>query len=95
MKLEVVINTCYGGFSLSDEAVELYTKITGETPDKYYIERHDPALVEVVKSLGSRANGLHAKLQVVELTFEYDIDYYDGKETVSGGAVTQKYWRGE
>ena len=62
---KVVYNACYGGFSLSDEACDLYRLLTGNEITKYGhigdgsynpIARHDPVLVQVVEQLGESAN---------------------------------------
>lgn len=46
--------------------------------------RSHPLLVRVVEELGEAANGKYAKLQIVEVPdgIEFDIDEYDGMETV-------------
>ena len=53
--------------------------------DRYDIERDDPALVAVVRRLGSEANGDYATLKIVEVPADVDwyIDDYDGKEWVA------------
>jgi hypothetical protein len=53
--------------------------------DRYDIPRDDPALVAVVRRLGSEANGEYATLKVVEVPAGVDwyIDDYDGKEWVA------------
>ena len=133
--MEVVINVCFGGFSLSDAAETLYmkkkglplfrykqtkyshrdgineyvrckdgeeswisftfTKDHGEKfndfpDDKSYwssrdIDRDDPLLVEVVRELGSAANGSCASLKIVDVPkgIEWEIDEYDGNEHVA------------
>ena len=56
--------------------------------DSYFaereIERGDPELVKTVEELGDLANGLCAKLVVVEIpdNIEWEIDEYDGMETI-------------
>lgn len=128
--MKVVINTCYGGFSISkecaqwmaehghqqsiqkldewkrnNEAVQQFLS-TGSWPQGfegkglleidaqykreasfygYYIEdRADPLLVQAVEALGIAANGECAKLKIVEIPdgVDYDIDYYDGMESI-------------
>lgn len=51
---------------------------------KTNIERNDPTLVEVVESLGKKANGDYAHLIVVEIPddIDWDIEEYDGWESV-------------
>ena len=50
----------------------------------YYnnVDRHDPALVQVVEELGDKANGEYAKLVIEEVYGSYRIDEYDGSESV-------------
>jgi hypothetical protein len=50
----------------------------------YYdnVDRHDPALVQVVEEFGDKANGKHAKLAIEEVHGSYRIDEYDGNESV-------------
>ena len=56
-----------------------------EFHDRYDIPRDDPALVAMVRRLGSKANGSYAKLKIVEVPagVEWTIDDYDGKEWVA------------
>ena len=86
---EVVINRCFGGFSLSEEAQKLYLKlknITSYSSTEYFydhhLDRHDPILVSVVKQLGDKANGSCADLEIVEVQGRYRIVEYDGRETI-------------
>lgn len=46
--------------------------------------RTHPLLIRVVEELGKKANGRHARLKVVEIPddVEYEIDEYDGIETI-------------
>jgi hypothetical protein len=50
----------------------------------YYrdVDRHDPALVQVVEELGKKAGGNYAKLAIAEVYGSYRIDEYDGYESV-------------
>lgn len=139
---KVVVNRCYGGFSLSPLAeveiakrkgIELFfyrqtgyrhrgdegyarvsveeatkrpnggmvytlTKDFGDTFNSFDgkdkqgaffssrdIERHDPDLVAVVESLGKKANGAFAELDVTEIPADvnYTIEEYDGREWVA------------
>lgn len=84
--MKVVINHCFGGFSLSEAAYkELgipwdgYGYLTGLD-----IPREDPRLVACVEKLGAKANGQHAQLSVVEIPddVEWFIDDYDGNEII-------------
>ena len=63
-----------------------------EFHDRYDIARDDPALVTVVRRLGSKANSSYAKLKIVEVPagVVWQIDDYDGKEWV---AEVHRTWR--
>lgn len=80
---KVVINTCYGGFGLSD-AAEKWMKERGYEGDYYRIQRHHPLLIECVETLGSKSSsGSCARLQVEEIyRSSYRISDYDGKEEI-------------
>lgn len=49
------------------------------------IPRDDPILVDIVREMGSAANGNHAQLHVVEIPdgVEWTIEEYDGTEWIS------------
>ena len=63
--------------------------------DSYFydrdIERDDPALVQVVKELGEKANDTFAKLEIVEIPdgISYSVEEYDGLEHI---AETHRTW---
>lgn len=94
-KLAVAINCCYGGFGLSDKAVEELRKRIGDPKiERYSFEyfhdeytRHHPVLIEVIKELGDKANGPFAKIEIdyIEEKYKdhYSIKGYDGMEGVS------------
>lgn len=83
--MEVVLNKKYGGFSLSNEAIDMFVelkKAKGEEwkvgclherykylEDEERLKRHDEDLVKVVKMLAERANGRFSWLEVVEVPF--------------------------
>ncbi len=84
----VVINTCYGGFGLSDRAIKEYRDLAGLTETDFHhrdLPRDDPYLVKVVKELGGAANGPHANLKIVEIpgNVSWHIAEYDGNEWVA------------
>ena len=89
--MKIVINKCYGGFSLSEEAY----KFMGIERDEYGMtyrdyddkkNRTNEKLIECVETLGERANGMFADLRVVEVELsegeEWFISKYDGMEEV-------------
>lgn len=75
--MKIVINTCFGGFSLPKEFCEKYNMRTYED-----IERTDPRLVSFVESRG-RVKENCALLVVEEIpdnATDYMIVEYDGAE---------------
>jgi|13_taG_2_1085334.scaffolds.fasta_scaffold09269_4 hypothetical protein len=97
MSNKIVINQCYGGFGLSDVALEYIHKQQPElvelnklegyavSNNHYFIEceRHKPILVETIEKLGEKANTSCSKLVIVEIeSDQYRIDEYDGFETL-------------
>jgi hypothetical protein len=91
----IVINNCYGGFGLSDEASERYKEMAGITDADWWsrdVARDDPYLVKIVSEMGKAANGAHADLRIVEVPadVEWDIAEYDGNEWV---AEKHRTWR--
>jgi len=87
--VKVVINTCFGGFCLSDKAVRRYWELRGKKPDKDWwrgdLERNDSVLVQVVEELGENACGEFAQLKVVEIPdgVDYEINEFGGKEHIA------------
>jgi hypothetical protein len=86
--VKVVISETHGGFSISNEAVELLAKKKGINPDDINdreIDRTDADLIEVIEELGSDvASGRSAELYVIEIPsdVEYVIHEYDGLESI-------------
>lgn len=82
---KVVLNNCYGGFSLSEKACKfLGLKLSDYLASRLY-SRDDPKLVECIEVLGEEANGLCADLVIVEYddrNYTYDIDNNDGLESL-------------
>lgn len=93
MPRKIVVNACYGGFGLSDKALELYYEKKGKNSVSesekeilcdLLIDRDDPILVQVVEELGEEANGEYASLQVIEIPDDakWEIMDYDGMEHI-------------
>lgn len=81
MKHKIVINTCYGGFGLSDKAIK-WLEDRG-VDDTYELSRHDPLLVECVETLGEKANNSYSRLAIREIEGNlYRVEEYDGKEWI-------------
>jgi hypothetical protein len=84
--MKIVINDCYGGFGLSDAALERYTDLTGKSVKHFWdFERDDPALVQVVEQMGKVANSKYSELKIVEIPdgIKWYIKDYDGMEHVA------------
>lgn len=81
---KVVINCCFGGFSLSNKALEYLEENFGISTDEYSdMERHHPALVATVEHLGDNASGRYANLQVINIHGnQYRVEEYDGSESI-------------
>ena len=80
--MKIVLNDCYGGFSVSEEFLNHY----GIPKNKRYeISRYDKRLIEYIETYGSKAaSGRNAELIVEEIepgTY-YRIDDYDGVESI-------------
>lgn len=88
MTIKIVVNRCYGGFSVSSECIGhmLSAGMLPYADECYYdINRDSKYLVNAVETLGSKlASGQGAKLEIVEIPdgTNWAIDEYDGKETV-------------
>lgn len=82
--MRIVLNKCYGGYCLSEEAY----KFLGLNWDKYGFayddDRTNEKLINCVETLGCKANGLTAELMVIDIPddIDYEIESYDGYETV-------------
>jgi hypothetical protein len=90
--MKVVINTCYGGFSLSKEAMSRLKELGNSNYDLPYEDsveyRSNNLLVRVVEELGEKANGRHASLKIIEIPEDAHEPYimdYDGMEHVAEG----------
>ncbi len=86
MTIKYVVNNCFGGFGLSDIAIQRYKELKNINPAikiyEHNIERDDPALVQVIEEMGEKANGRLAELKIVELNIDYTINDYDGVEQI-------------
>lgn len=85
--MKIVINRCFGGFGLSEQANRLYAEAKGIPVKEVYeweIERDDPDLVRIVGELGEDADGPFASLRVVDIPddVEWFIHEYDGLEKI-------------
>ena len=83
--MHIVINSCYGGFGLSDKALDMYKQLSNKSEVYgFELDRTDPILIQVVEALGAEADGRFAKLRIIEIPddIEWEITEYDGSESV-------------
>lgn len=86
--MKIVINNCFGGFSLSPLAVKKLAELQGKKCLFYELDpedRRDKFLIQVVEELGYKADGISANLKIVEIPdgIDYTIEEYDGKEHIA------------
>jgi hypothetical protein len=86
--MKVVINTCFGVFSLSEAAIQRFCELDGCSPTDFWpsmVERNDPNLVKVVQELGVDAETPCSELKIVEIPdgVKWHIHEYDGLEHVA------------
>jgi len=89
--MQVVINTSYSNFAISADAISLIQKKIKNSKAKSQInayafdnDRSNPLLVEAVRKLGAKANGLYTTLKIVEIPddVEWRVDAVNGKEVI-------------
>ena len=81
--MKIVINTCYGGFGLSEKGEALYKELSGKDFDVFDTPRDDIHLVTIVEEKLD-IEGRYADLKVVEIPdgISWGISDYDGIETI-------------
>ena len=84
--MKVVVNKCYGGFGLSEQARKM---LNADIKKVWELEeaknRNNPELVNVVETLGDKVNTRSSELVVVEIpetATDWDIYENDGFETL-------------
>lgn len=85
--MKILYNTCYGGFSFSDEfIVELNRRFPEKRAEAHAFElRTDPEAIALFEELGPvRSSGPHSSLKIRNIPdgMDWDIDEYDGKESI-------------
>jgi hypothetical protein len=83
---KIVINKSFGGFSLSQKAIDRYLQLSGKNHiNDYDVKRDDPYLIRIVEELGKKVNNRFSELKIVEIPddIEWDICEYDGQEWVA------------
>ena len=92
--VKIVYNACFGGFSLSHEAMAWLDERGMKLESSYdcdKFDRHNPLLVECIETLGAKANGMCAELAVAKIKGNrYRIEEYDGQEMIA--TPETEYW---
>jgi hypothetical protein len=90
MNQRIVINRCYGGFGLSNQAAKRYRELAWIPEEElfwtYDIPRDSKILLQVIDELGvEKASGPHAELKVIEVPegVKWHIGEYDGMEWIA------------
>ena len=86
-EIEVLLNDCYGGWKISNKAIELYKLRKTKDPNNYLSRRSDPILVQIYKEFGDEFDGgKHSKTGIEKIPKKYEkyyiISEYDGLESV-------------
>jgi hypothetical protein len=88
----MLINTCYGGFTFSKMACDMYAEKTHLTIDMHCVDlmteiRYDPIMIDIVKTIGNEANGKYTSITIInvyeDLKDYITVDEYDGMESIS------------
>ena len=87
--MKIVVNTCYGGFGLSEKAEAEFRQKSGLSEDFWLGRlddyRNDPILVAMVEADAEGVSGDLAELAIIEIPDDVDwvIEEYDGIEWVA------------
>lgn len=99
LRTMIVVNECFGGFTLSERAAKELARRKGLLIEKHYdfwvvkgqnraidsiVPHDDPDMVSIVQALGPAASGPGSKLVVKKVKVEIIIDNHDGYERVEG-----------
>jgi hypothetical protein len=72
-EIEILYNSCYGGWRLSDKAMELYSLRKTKNANNYVRKRHDPILIQIYKELGDEFDGgKHSKTGIEKIPKKYE-----------------------
>lgn len=79
--MKIVVNKCFGGFDISDEAA----RELGLSEGYHIVSRVDDRLIKMVEENADKVSGWSAKLRVVEIpdnATDWELNDYDGRETI-------------
>jgi hypothetical protein len=86
-EIEVLFNNCYGGWTISNKAMKLYTLRKTNNSNNCLRRRNDPILIQIYKELGDEFDDekySNTKIEKIPKKYEnyYYISEYDGLEMV-------------
>jgi hypothetical protein len=90
---KIIINGCYGGYSCSEKAIEIYNSLSSNPiEDEYMFPRDCPIAISIVEKLGKESWGECSKLVIAEIPnhADWDIQDYDGQEWIETFMVLTK-----
>ena len=86
-EIEILYNSCYGGWGISDTARELYRiRNINNSDNNYLCRRSNPILIQIYKELGDKFDRKYSNTKIKKIPKIYKnyyiINEYDGLETV-------------
>lgn len=89
--VKIAINSCCGGFALSEGAKELYAELSGGE-EVNYSNRCDPILIRVIEEFPGNSSAWFSDIKIIEIPGDVDwgIEDYDGNEWI---AENHRTWR--
>lgn len=92
--MKIVINSDYGGYSLSDECRQMLGITSNDRwKDGAYKIRTNPKLIKLMETKGSKwCGGYFSSLKIVEIPddVDWELQEFDGKEWI---AEKHRTWR--
>jgi hypothetical protein len=86
-EIQVLYNSCYGGWCISEKAMQLYTLRKTTNSNNYLSKRNDPVLIQIYNELGNDFDeNKYSKTAISKIPKKYENYYfiyeYDGLESV-------------
>jgi len=88
-EIEILYNNRYGGWKISEKAIELYKLRSDNSTEiefNYYYDRNNTILIQIYKELGNDFDNKYSITKIKKIPKKYEnyyfIDEYDGKEYV-------------
>jgi hypothetical protein len=84
--MKIAINVCFGGFSLSEQALARYAELADKSGFVAFENiRDDPHLIQTIEELGTKCNTRYSEIRIVEIpdNIEWEIMEYDGTEYIA------------